>query len=161
MATPDLPDARRRFLVEHTALILRSYRHWTGRDLVEPGLDGEAMAHALYHLDFAILSHDCGADPCFTYANLTAQRIFERAWDEFIGTPSRFSAEPLARVERDQLLARVSTHGFVDDYRGVRVTRSGKRFQVQDAAVWNLLDEGHRVCGQAACLREWHFAPRP
>jgi len=153
----DAPSAHHHFLADHAALILRSYRHWTGRDLLEPAPDSDSAALALYHAKFAVLSHDNAADPRFTYANLTAQRLFELPWAEFIGMPSRFSAEPLAQAERAHLLAWVSTHGFMDDYTGVRITRSGKRFRVQRATVWNLLDESHRVCGQAACLRAWQL----
>lgn len=156
-AMNDAPATHNPFWVEHAALILRSYRHWTGRDLLEP--DIELAAHSLYNAEFAVLSHDNAADPCFTYANLTAQRLFDLPWTAFIGMPSRFSAEPQAQAEREHLLAWVSAHGFLDDYTGVRITRSGKRFRVQQATVWNLLDKFHTICGQAACLRTWQFEP--
>lgn len=150
-------SAQDRFLANHTALTLRSYRYWTGRELLDPVGDANQTALSLYQASFAVLSHDNAADPRFTYANLAAQQLFELPWADFIGMPSRLSAEPVAQAEREHLLAWVSAHGFMDDYTGVRITRSGKRFRVQRATVWNLLDDSLSVCGQAACLRDWHF----
>ena len=133
----------------HAALLLDSYRHWTGRDL----LTSDAPAHALYHAPFVVLSHDTAPDPRFTYANLTAQKLFEMPWPEMLSIPSRYSAEPLAQAERERLLARVSAQGYVDDYSGVRIAHSGRRFTVQDATVWNLLDREGKLIGQAAWFR--------
>ena len=149
------PGPENAYLQGHTALLLRAYRHWTGRDLVDPNLSPAAAARALYHAPFAVLSHDAAPDPRFTYANLTAQRLFEMAWPEIVGLPSRHSAEPLVQEERERLLARVAEQGYIDDYCGVRIARSGSRFRIRDATVWNLIDEQGRPCGQAACFSDW------
>lgn len=149
--TPE-PAPQNAYWSAHAALLLHSYQHWTGRAL----LVDDIPARALYHAPFAVLSHDVTPDPCFTYANLVAQTVFEMPWTEIIGLPSRYSAENLAQTERTRLLERVATQGYIDDYSGVRITRSGERFLIQQATVWNLLDPtGNRV-GQAAC-----FMPRP
>ncbi|MDT7588608.1 MAG: hypothetical protein QOE32_6158, partial [Pseudonocardiales bacterium] len=55
---------------------------------------------------------------------------------------------------RDRLFERVASYGFIDDYRGLRITRSGAQFWIDDATVWNLLDANGRLHGQAAV-----FAP--
>ena len=133
----------------HAALLLASYRHWTGRDL----LISATPAHALYHAPFGVLSHDTAADPRFTYANLAAQTQFEMPWSEIVGLPSRLSAEPLAQAERESLLARVASQGYIDDYSGVRIARSGKRFMIQNATVWNLVNQSGVVLGQSACFK--------
>lgn len=99
-----------------------------------------------------MLSHDAAPDPCFTYANLAAQAVFEMPWSEIIGLPSRRSAEIPAQAERAHLLERVATQGYIDDYSGVRITRSGKRFLIQRAIVWNLLNPQGERLGQAACF---------
>jgi len=132
----------------HAALLLESYRHWTGRDL----LASATPAQALYHAPFGVLSHDTAADPLFTYANLAAQTQFEMPWSEIVGLPSRLSAEPLAQAERESLLARVASQGYIDDYSGVRIARSGKRFMIQNATVWNVINQESVVLGQAACF---------
>lgn len=141
------PSSTNHFHPNHAALLIRSYRHWTGRDLLPPTPD---PARALYEAPFVVLSHDTSPDPRFTYANLSAQRLFEMPWEKIVGLPSRYSAEAPAREERERLLAQVAAHGFIDDYAGARVTASGKRFQVSNATVWNLIDAAGQVVGQAA-----------
>ncbi len=136
---------------DHARLLQHSHRQLTGRDLLPART---ASAQALYEAPFVVLSHDAGADPRFTYANRTAQRLFEMPWAEIVGMPSRFSAEPLLREERQRLLERVARDGYIDDYCGVRVSRSGRRFLVRNATVWNLLDDG-RIVGQAAAFSDW------
>src|SRR3990172_8531438 len=43
------------------------------------------------------------------------------------------------------------THiGFIETYRGVRISRSGRRFLIEQATVWNILDANGRSAGQAA-----------
>ena len=74
-------------------------------------------------------------------------------WSEIVGLPSRFSAEPLAQAERESLLACVASQGYIDDYSGVRITRSGKRFTIQNATVWNLINQDGVVLGQAAAFK--------
>ena len=143
------------FLAEHTRLLRSSLRRLAGRDLLDPFVRDEEAADALYHASFVVLSHDAATDPCFTYANLTAQRLFEMNWAEIVGLPSRLSAEPLARDERQRLLERVSRDGFIADYSGVRVARSGRRFRIQNATVWNLFDSDGSYRGQAACFNQW------
>lgn len=149
---PSLDNA---FLAPHVARLMRSYHHWTGRDLIDSDLTPENAAQALYEAPFALLSHDSRPDPRFTYANLTAQRLFEMPWQEIVGLPSRLSAEPLVQAERERLLARVAAHGYIDDYDGIRIARSGHRFRIRNATVWNLLDEQGQPCGQAATFSDW------
>ncbi len=78
-------------------------------------------------------------------------------WDDFIKLPSRLSAEPRTQAERDLLLARVTEQGFIDDYMGVRISSTRKRFRVEDAIVWNLIDTQGIYRGQAAVLYRWSF----
>lgn len=118
--------------------------------------DAVAFARALYEAPFALLSHGPGPDLLFTYANRTAQRLFAMDWQTIVGLPSRYSAEPVARAERDVLLRRVAEHGYIDDYNGVRIGAGGHRFCIERAIVWNLLDQQAGYCGQAAMFSHWH-----
>lgn len=150
------PCTENAFLGTHADLLISSYRRWTGRDLVDPTLPlGEAAAFLYTHAPFALLSHDTAADPLFTYANLAAQRLFAMAWGEIVGMPSRYSAEPVACEARERLLAQVDRDGYIDNYSGVRISRDGRRFLVDQATVWNLVDDAGRPCGQAARLGRW------
>jgi hypothetical protein len=149
------PAAANDFLAAQATLLLNSYKRWMGRDLVDPALAPVAAARALYEAPFVVLSHDTSADPVFTYANKTAQTLFEMSWPEIVGMPSRYSAEPVARDERERLLADVSQRGYIETYSGVRIARSGRRFLVRNATVWNLVDDQGCYRGQAASFSHW------
>ncbi|WP_022947806.1 MEKHLA domain-containing protein [Methylohalobius crimeensis] len=150
------PSPANDFLAEHIQRLTSSYHRLTGRDLVEPKLDPIAAARWLYRdAPFALLSHDTRDDPVFNYANLTAQGLFEMNWGQFTRLPSRLSAEPLAQAERRRLLEEVSAKGYIDDYSGVRIARSGKRFRIEGSTVWNVYDENDAFYGQAARIEHW------
>ena len=137
--------------------MLASLRHWTGRNLVEPGLEPEDQARELFNAPFAVLSHDTATDPILNYANRISLQLFELSWEELTVMPSRLTAEAPARAERTRLLSEVSSRGYIDDYRGVRVAKNGRRFLIERATVWNLLDESGAPYGQAATFNEWHY----
>ena len=71
--------------------------------------------------------------------------------------PSRKSAEPINREERQRLLDRVTSHGYIDDYSGIRISSSGKRFLIENAIVWDLVDHLGGYHGQAAVFDKWSF----
>ncbi len=151
------PSAQNRYLGAHAACLLTSFRHWTGKDLIGPSLSPEAQARELFNAPFAILSHDTAPDPVLNYANQTGLRLFGLNWDELITMPSRLTAQVLEQAERARLLSQVSARGYIDDYRGIRIAKSGRRFLVERATVWNLLDESGGFYGQAATFSEWRF----
>jgi hypothetical protein len=99
-----------------------------------------------------------GTDPRFIYANNAAQSCFEYDWAEMTSLRSRFSAGPSDREERQRLLDAVSRQGFISDYRGMRIAKSGRRFWIENATVWELIDEAGRRHGQAAAFRQWRDA---
>lgn len=72
--------------------------------------------------------------------------------------PSRLSATAPNREERHRLLDAVSKNGFVDNSRGVRTTKNGREFWMEDGLVWQLIDEHGAYCGQAAAFSKWTFA---
>lgn len=153
MSLPE-PQESNDFLAADASQLVGSHRRLTGRALLPDGPAAE-VARALYHAPFVVLSHDTGDDPRFTYANLAAQELFELPWPEIVGLPSRFSAEPLAREERQRLLERVARDGYIDDYSGVRIAKSGRRFMIRRATVWNLTDAQGNKTGQAATFSDW------
>ena len=138
------PEAR-----ERIALIASSYRRLLGKPLVPPSVDPVA---ALWHAPLAIVAHGTEPDPLFFFASRAALAAFAAPLDQFIGMPSRLSAEALDRAERQALLDRVSARGFIDDYAGMRVKLSGERFRIEEATVWNLIDAAGLRHGQAAAF---------
>ena len=73
--------------------------------------------------------------------------------------PSRLSAEPVSQMERARLLEQVTARGFIDDYSGVRISRTGRRFLIRRATVWNLIDQTGTYQGQGAMFRDWQRLP--
>jgi PAS domain-containing protein len=132
-------------------LIADSHARLVGKKLVAGSGD---IIEAMWHAPQAIVAHGTEVDPLFFYANLAALSAFGAALDQFVGMPSRLSAEAPLREERQALLDRVSARGYIDDYAGTRVRLDGTRFRIDNAVVWNLIDESGRRQGQAAA-----FAP--
>ncbi|HLJ57063.1 MAG TPA: GNAT family N-acetyltransferase, partial [Chthonomonadaceae bacterium] len=102
-------------------------------------------------------SHGTQADPVFSYGNATALRLFEMRWEEFTALPSRLSAEPVHRDERQRMMDEVTRNGFIASYGGIRISRNGRRFAISNATVWNVVDDAGRYTGQAAKFTEWRF----
>lgn len=75
--------------------------------------------------------------------------------NEILGMPSRLTAEAPERSEREKFLKEVTEKGFISNYSGIRISKTGKRFLIKEATVWNLVDETGRLHGQAACFSEW------
>ena len=145
------------WLARHVRLLNSSYRHWTGKTLFGPNIGDLDAVQFLDAAPFAVVSHGTQPDPVFNYGNRLALQLFERDWQTFTSLPSRLSAEPVLQAEREQLLARVEKHGFIEDYSGVRISGNGKSFLISGATVWNLLDENKEPYGQAALIKEWQY----
>jgi hypothetical protein len=153
----EFPSETNNYLCEHIAVLDRSFRSLFGRGLFPENNDRQQLGYAAFYAPFVLLSHDTHQDPIFNYANLKALELFEYSWQEFIQMPSRLSAEAIHRSEREKLLAEVSRKGYLENYQGIRIAKSGRRFLIKNAAVWNLIDEhGHNV-GQAAKFEQWTF----
>lgn len=132
------------------ALIAESFERLLGRPLAH----GPDVTAALWDLPAAVVAHGTEGDPLFFYGNRAALAAFEIDLAHFVGMPSRLSAEAPLREERQALLDRVSRENFIDDYAGVRISATGRRFRIENAVVWNLVDVKGTWHGQAAT-----FAP--
>lgn len=143
-------------IIQHTQRLLRSYHHWTGQSLLEPLPQTPiAQSEALFDAPFALLSHGTQADPIFNYGNQTALDLWEFDWQAFTHMPSRLSAEPIAQADRSQLLAEAKNKGYISDYQGIRISRTGKRFWIEQVVLWDVLSETGENCGQAATFSHW------
>jgi hypothetical protein len=152
MDRPDLTPAHR----SRVLCIADSYRRLSGRALVRA--DGDAV-DALWSAPLAIVAHGTEPDPVFFFGNRTALLLFEMDFGAFTRLPSRFSAEPLRQAERLRLLERVGRCGLIEDYAGIRISATGRRFQISNAAVWNLTDGAGMAVGQAAAFATWNDVP--
>lgn len=144
-------------VVAQTQIIVRSLRHWTGRNLLPGSFSAAELAEKVFHAPFVLVSHGTEADPVLNYGNAAALALWEMPWAELTRTPSRLTAEAPNREERARLLAAVTARGFIDDYSGIRISKTGRRFRIAQATVWNLLTEDNQPCGQAAMFAAWEF----
>jgi hypothetical protein len=129
------------------ALLASSFERLLGRPLVTTGSD---VVAGLWHSSAAIVAHGTEPDPIFFFGNRRALEVFESDIAAFTRMPSRLSAEAPLREERQALLERVAREGFIDDYAGVRITATGRRFRIEAAIVWNIVDDAGERHGQAA-----------
>ena len=149
------PSDENDFLSGHVAMMSNSYRKLLGEELLPENPTHEGLAKALFYAPFVVVSHNTAADPVFNYANLKALELFGFNWEEFTRLPSRLSAEPMHQLERDKLLAEVNRKGYLDGYQGIRIAKTGARFLIKNAVVWNLFDSKGYYAGQAARFEEW------
>ena len=145
----------RAFLTHHVEILRFSYQHWTGKPNFGKNISQENSVEALFLAPFAVISHGIGVDPIFNYGNQQALDIFEMSWEEFTALPSRLSAETVNQKERAKLLDAVTQHGYINNYSGIRIAKSGRRFMIRDATVWNLMTPDGQYYGQAALIRDW------
>lgn len=144
------PSFENSFQCGHALILLRTYDHLLGHPLA-------TNPEALYHAPFPVLSHNTADDPIFTYGNLAAQRLWEVSWDQITQMPSRLSAELDERATRAAMLASITENGFIDNYHGIRISSSGRRFAIKNAVIWTLTDDQGHKCGQAATFNEIEF----
>ena len=136
-------QARRIISISHC------FERFVGRGLVTSGGD---TIEAMWNAPCVILAHGLEADPVLYFGNQYALDVFEMDLPAFLAMPSRLTAEAPERDERQRLLDRVRADGFIDDYSGVRISATGRKFRIEKAIVWNVVgDEGRRI-GQAAAF---------
>ena len=149
------PDrtAMRESAGERLALIAGSFARLARKPLVEAG----DIEQALWEAPRAIVAHGTEPEPLFFYGNRIALGLFAMRAADFIGLPSHRSVEPALREERVRMFMRLEVGDLIDDYRSVRVSANGRRFEIARAYVWNLVDERGMRHGQAASFAEWRF----
>ena len=158
--------------VQWTKRIAGSYERLLGKQLiclldgsvrkaahVQVSSIGQAEQHltrALFEAPFALLAHNTASDPIFVYGNRTALGLWEVDLGTLLRMPSRASAEPQEQQQRGTMLQRGLERGFIEDYGGVRISATGRRFHIEGATIWNVFDEtGERRIGQAAMFARW------
>lgn len=142
-------------VVARVQLLLDSFARLLGRELVAREGPPAEQSERLFRAPFVVVAHGTEADPVLNYGNAAALALWRMTWDELTRTPSRMTAEPAHRDERSRLIARTREHGFVDDYSGIRISKTGRRFRIEQAIVWNLTDAAGAFRGQAATFDRW------
>ncbi len=137
-------------VMEWSQFLLDSYRHWVGKELVARVGDERAQAQRLFEASCIVVSHGVEPDPVLNYGNQVALDLWEVSWEQFTATPSRLTAEADNRPERERMLAQARAQGYYDGYTGVRISSTGRRFVVDRAIIWTVIDLAGSPVGQAA-----------
>jgi hypothetical protein len=143
------------WVIEWTQYLLNSHARWVGRELIRRDGTPSDQAVTLFQSPFVVASHGLQEDPVLNYGNQQALDLWEMDWRQFPQTPSRLTAEPVNREERGRMLEQARKHGYLSDYRGVRISRTGKRFLVERATVWNIHNPDGTPLGQGATFPTW------
>lgn len=142
-------------VINQSKIILETYYKIKGVALFDISYSDEYKSYLLYHAPFVVVSHGTETDPVFNYANMTAQQLWKIDWEDFVKLPSKYSAEAERMEDRQQLLDTAARQGYVDYYRGIRISSQGNRFAIENALLCNLTDAAGQCVGQAAVFRNW------
>lgn len=151
------PDLSNPFYVDHARRLCSSYQRWTGKELIPDYKTLKNPAGILFDAPFVLVSHGIETVPVFNFASNAALKLFELEWEQFIQLPSKESADQDNQEDRARLMARVNANGYEENCKGIRITSTGKRFLIEGATVWNIIDEENIYYGQAAMFTQWKF----
>ena len=151
-----LPIWQQPEIIRWSQILTTNYQRLLERELISADTT-EELAKALFQAPFVVVSHNNQADPILNYGNQTALDLWSLSWQELNQTPSRLTAEPVNRSTRAQMLKQAAKRGYIDDYQGIRISSTGKRFAIARAIIWNLEDESGIKCGQAATFADWQW----
>lgn len=147
-------------IITWSQLLLDSYHRLLGKQLIARIGNAEEDAKILFFAPMVVVSHGKEANPIFNYGNQTALTLWEMTWQEFIQTPSRNTVNPIELEElatREKLLQKAQEQGFMDNIKGIRISKTGKRFLIENVIVWNVIDSNNKTWGQAATYPNWTF----
>ena len=149
-------------VIQRTQLILSSFEHCLGCSLFEHfgitdvKIDLREVSKQLFEAEFIVASDGTQVDPILNYGNQKALDVWELTWDEFMQTPSRKTAETIEQKERDRLLAETTEKGFCY-FSTIRITKTGKRFKINNGIVWKVINKEQVYQGKAACFSDFYF----
>ena len=144
-------------IVQWCQYLLDSYAYWVKKEPIHRNGTPLEQAQRLFNSSFCVASHGIENDPILNYGNQTALDLWAMDWQQFTQTPSRITAEPLNREERARMLEQARTEGYSSDYRGVRISSTGKRFLIDRAVIWNIHKPNGTIIGQGATFSIWKF----
>ena len=142
--------------VKHVQRLLNSLEKLTGENIIKRTTPKEDLKK-IERGEFVLVSHNTAEDPILNYGNPFALKLWELNWEEFTKTPSRNTTEHDLREKRQKMLKITEKQGYFDQYEGIRVSASGKRFKIKNAIIWNVLNESNFKIGQAAFFNEIQY----
>ncbi len=137
--------------------LLDSYARFVKKELIDRQGTWLQQAEHLFDSPIVIASHGIETDPVLNYGNQSALKLWEMDWNQFTRTPSRLTAEPINREDREQMLHQAKMQGFIADYTGIRISSNGKRFRINQATIWNIHKPDGTPLGQGAAFSDWLY----
>lgn len=144
-------------MIEWSQLLINNLNQYINLQLDVENKNPLQQSRALFFAPFVVVSHSQEEDPILNYGNQIALDLWQMDWDKFTQTPSRLTAEAPLQAAREKMLKQVSQYGYIDDYQGVRISSTGKKFWIEQALVCNLTDKQGKLCGQAATFDHWRW----
>jgi hypothetical protein len=144
-------------IIQWSQILLNSYEKLLQQPLIARVGDTLEQSKALFLAPFVVVSHGTETDPILNYGNQIALELWETSWEDLLATPSRLTAEPVNRQERKRMLDLARKQGFIANYCGIRITKGRRRFSIEGAIIWNLMNCQEQACGQAATFSQWSF----
>ena len=142
-------------VIDWSQRLLNSYQKLLKRELIHRTSNPQEESERLFLAPFVVASHGIDSDPIYNYGNKVLLELWERDWQQLTSMPSRLSAEKILREERQQILEATSQHGYLKNYQCIRISRTGKRYKINDITLWNVIDDQGSFCGQAATFSQW------
>jgi hypothetical protein len=156
--TRSMPDFSNNYDREHVLIMLDNLRRWVNYDLIkEYGFSLERLGEQVFNADFYLLSHNTATDPVLTYGNQQVLDRWEVSWQELTAMHSSETAKPVDRSARSILMAQVKEHNYISGYNGIRISKTGKEFQILDGIIWNLFLPDGSFYGQAAWFKSVQY----
>jgi hypothetical protein len=157
MKTNNIPSNENSYLKEYVHLITHSLKKLANIEIVDFSLSPEEQAKQAFNSNYVLLAHNAANEPIFNYANQTALNLFEMSWHEFTSMSSKYSAESDQREKREKFLADVTQNGYSTNYSGIRISKTGKKFEIKNVTLWNVYDSKNNRIGQAALFHEYNY----
>ena len=157
MKKSGLPSDENSYLKDYFNSIINSLKKLANIEIVDSSLSLKEQAKQAFNSGYVLLAHDASNDPIFNYANQTALKLFEMSWEEFTNMPSKYSAESDERSKREKFLAEVEEKGYSKNYSGIRISKTGRRFEIKNVILWNVYDSENKKIGQAALFDEYSY----
>lgn len=121
-------------MVDHASQLIKSYYHVTGgKELVPIRLVKENPVEAsklLFFLDRIVVSHgtqSSGDGPILNYGNSAALKRWAASWEELTNMPSKYTAEPINQLAREEFMKTVTKDDIVENYSGIRISLDKSR----------------------------------
>lgn len=157
MKKTGLPSTENNYLKDYIHRITSSLKELANIEIVDFSLSLEEQAKQAFHSNYVLLAHNGANEPVFNYANKTALSLFEMSWEEFTNMPSKYSAESDERGKREKFLTEVAEKGYSKNYSGIRISKTGRRFEIKNVILWNVYDSKNNRIGQAAMFEEYNY----